>query len=246
MAKSPESNGKKGISDNDTNEIHVRSFYSKMEKGGLNYIKKEGNYLVISIIFPIFSIITQVLNLIFMLILEAMKPPIGPGSQGPLPIDIITSIIIFLIIALISLINSAYLFQWRQKIYSYEASVDKPIDISSSQEINNFPNNNISLTRIFYDIIKNMETIRIIFIALNFISIYYLIWFFGFFLIRRDSIIPPQPHPLLSEVIAVLNIISLVVLMIYLIFQWRHFYSWNKKLTKLRTLEKKVYKEINI
>ena len=246
MDKSPKSNGNNDISDNSTNKFHAKSFYSKMEKGGLNYIKKEENYLVISIVFPIFTIITQVLNLIFMLLLEAMKPPTGPKPEGPLPIDKFTSIFIFLIIALIALINSMYLIQWKQKIHSYEDFVEKFTDISSFQETNDFPKNNVSLTRIFYDIIKSMERLRIVFLGLNLICVYYFVWFFGFLIIRREALIPPFPHPIFSEIVAVLTIISLFVLIIYIAFEWRHFYGWNKKLTKLRQFEKKVYKEINL
>jgi len=43
-----------------------------------------------------------------------------------------------------------------------------------------------------------------------------------------------------------LNIICQVGLILYLIFEWRHFYRWNKKLKKLKEFEKKIYKELDI
>jgi hypothetical protein len=43
-----------------------------------------------------------------------------------------------------------------------------------------------------------------------------------------------------------LNVILQVLLIIYLFINWRHFIRWNKKLTKLKDLERQIYKELDL
>jgi hypothetical protein len=86
-----------------------------------------------------------------------------------------------------------------------------------------------------------MRILKLTFIGLNIICAYYLIWFVGFFFIRPPL---PLPRPPLHYIVQWLNIFSQIGLLFYLIFEWRHFYRWNKKLKELKEFERKIYLEI--
>ena len=246
MPNQSESNGKNGVKHENNLNASVSFLYSRLEKGGLDYVKKQKNYLTFSAFFPIYTIIIQVINLIFIFQLEAMRPPLGPNPGGPDLFDIVSPIIIFLVISFFTLIHCAYLVKWRRLLNHYENYSKKLRKISSTQEESNYPTGGVSLTHIFYDIIKNMEKIRIIFVILIFFFIYNSIWFFRFFFIRLDQIAPIHPPPIQQHLTVILNFISQISLIIYLLFQGRHFYRWNKKLSELKTYERKIFKELDL
>lgn len=197
--------------------------FSKIEKGGLNYIKNERYYLIVSALVPIYIIIVQCINLGYIL----TAPPVNPlDPQPPVnPINAFTPIIILLVISFFALINFRYLLSWKGKVKTYEGKK---------------PGKQKTLTSLFYDIIKNMETIRVIFIIVNIISFYYFIWFILWALSIMDPHHPPPPLH-----VNILNGLSQGGLLIYLIIEWRHFYQWNRKLSKLKKFEREIYKELN-
>jgi len=246
MSEQPETNEKKGLHPENGKNENNNLLYSILEKGGLDYVKKQENYLTISAIFPIYTIIIQVINLIFILQLEAMKPPIGPNPGGPDFFDIISPILIFFVISFFTLINSTYLVKWRNILNQYENYGRKIRKISSIQEESNYPEGNVSLTRVFYDIINYMEIIRIVFVILIIFFIYNSIWFFRFFFVRLDQIAPIHPPPIQQHFTVILNFISQISLIIFLLFQGRHFFRWNKKLSELKSYERKIYKELDL
>ena len=214
-------------------------FYEPLERGGLNYINNQKNYLIFSAIFPIYLIILQILNIVFILTLETQKP--ADIERGPTLLDILTPIIILLVISLFALAIFIFLIGWKKKINQYKNQQENIAQFSFSDPDDNFPEKNITLTRLFYKIIDNMRVIRIIFICLNIICFYHFFWTINFFLIRR----PPQhPHPPLHFLVQWLNILSQIGLIFYLVFEWRHFYHWNKKLKELKKFEKDVYTEL--
>lgn len=197
--------------------------FSKIEKGGLNYIKNERYYLIVSALVPIYIIIVQCINLGYIL----TAPPVNPlDPQPPVnPINAFAPIIILLVISFFALINFRYLLSWKGKVKTYEGKT---------------PGKQKTLTSLFYDIIKNMETIRVIFIIVNIISFYYFIWFILWALSIMDPHHPPPPLH-----VNILNGLSQGGLLIYLIIEWRHFYQWNRKLSKLKKFEREIYKELN-
>ena len=196
--------------------------FLKIESGGLNYIKNEKNYLILSAVVPIYMIIVQCINLGYVF----TAPPIDPSDPRPPinPFNVFTPSIILFIISFFALINFIYLMSWREKIKIYEGKALK------KQK---------SLTSLFYDIVKSMKTIRIIFIIVNINSLYYFIWFILWTLSIMEPHHPPPPLH-----INILNGLSIVGLLIYLIIQWKHFIQWNRKLRKLRFFEKQIFNEI--
>ena len=102
----------------------------------------------------------------------------------------------------------------------------------------------ISLTNLFYNIITDMQTIKIIFYIMNIVCLFYFQWFiriiFGDLFIRRIFISPQQ------TTIQILNFIAQIGLLFYMVFEWKHFIRWNKKLKKLSKLESKIYNELEL
>ena len=214
-------------------------FYEQFERGGLNYVNNQKNYLIFSALFPIFLIIIQILNIVFILTLESKKP--ADIERGPTLLDVLSPILILLVISLFALAIFIFLFGWKKKINQYKNQQEIVAQFSFSDPDNKFPRKHITLTHLFYKIIDNMRVIRILFICLNVICFYHFFWTINFFIIRRP---PPHPHPPLHFVVQWLNISSQIVLVIYLIFEWRHFYHWNKKLKELKKFERDIYAEI--
>jgi hypothetical protein len=123
------------------------------------------------------------------------------------------------------LVNFGYLLSWKGKVRTYEGKI---------------PGKQKTLTSIFYDIVQNMKKIRVIFIIVNIISLYYFIWFILWALNIMDPIHPPPPPH-----VNILNGLSQGGLLIYLILQWKHFIHWNRKLSKLKKFEREIYEEFN-
>ncbi|MHA1670271.1 MAG: hypothetical protein ACTSV5_06785 [Promethearchaeota archaeon] len=217
MSEFPEKNKELFREENNSMEM-----FSKIEKGGLNYINKERNYLIMSALIPVYIIIVQFVNLIYIL----TAPSINPLDPRPPvnPINAFTPIIIFLVISFFALINFIYLLSWKGNVKTYEGKT---------------PGKQKTLTSLFYDIIKNMETIRVIFIVVNIISFYYFIWFTLWALSIMDPHHPPPPFH-----VNILNGLSQGGLLIYLIIEWKHFNQWNRKLKQLKLFEKQIFHEI--
>ena len=196
--------------------------FLKIEKDGLKYIKNERNYLIMSALVPIYIIIVQCINLGYIF----TAPPINPLDPRPPvnPINAFTPIIILLIISFFALVNYRYLISWKGKVKIYEGKT---------------PSKQKTLTSIFYDIIKSMENIRVIFIIVNIISLYYFIWFILWALSIMDPHHPPPPLH-----VNILNGLSQGGLLLYLILQWKHFIQWNRKLKQLKLFEEQIFHEI--
>ena len=205
-----------------TNRNTSEQSFLKIEKDGLKYIKNERNYLIMSALVPIYIIIVQCINLGYIF----TAPPINPLDPRPPvnPINAFTPIIILLIISFFALVNYRYLISWKGKVKIYEGKT---------------PSKQKTLTSIFYDIIKSMENIRVIFIIVNIISLYYFIWFVLWALSIMDPHHPPPPLH-----VNILNGLSQGGLIIYLIIQWKHFIQWNRKLKQLKLFEKQIFHEI--
>ena len=217
MKETPDNNVKRSMEDT-TSEGN----FLKIERGGLNYIKNEWNYLIMSALVPIYIIIVQCINLAYIF----TAPPINPLDPRPPinPINVFTPIIILLVISFFALVNFRYLISWKGKVKIYEGKA------SRKQK---------SLTSLFYDIVKNMKTIRVIFIIVNIISLYDFIWFLLWALSILDPYHPPPPLH-----VNILNGLSQGGLLIYLIIQWKHFIQWNRKLRQLKLLEEQIFHEI--
>jgi len=225
--------------------------YSNLEKGGLDYVKREKNYLKISITYPIFSLSIQLLNLLLI-------PLLGTLSSVPHPnpfflFDMLTPALISFVVTMFFLANAIFSIRWKRKVEDYERLSTKFSKDSTSvdnNDQNSLAASNPSLTVLFYDIVKNMEVIRKLFIIVNIFLLYNVTWFIHFAFIRfrfgDPSAIPTISDPEDFIIIGVLNLLNVVGMAFYLIYEWKHFYRWNKKLRKLKELEKKISKELDL
>ena len=218
--------------------------------GGLYYIKNQRNYLLINAIIPAYCFIVQTINLIFtfMFILrieellqriEEIFPQRRIQKTPFFLIDALTPSLLFFVFIIFSIINFIFLVRWRKKVHQYE---NQQQDASLSED-------NVTLTQLFYDIIEIMEKLKKIFIVLNVFFVFYIQWFFRFFL--NELLFRKIPSstgliPFRSVFMPWLNLILQLLLLIYLVMNWRHFLRWNKKLTKLKDYEKQIYRELDL
>ena len=90
------------IERNSIEDKNLEDFFLKIERGGLNYIKNERNYLIMSALMPIFILIVQCINLGYIF----SAPPINPSDPlPPNPVNVITPIVILIIISFFALVN---------------------------------------------------------------------------------------------------------------------------------------------
>lgn len=239
----------KNSSKNERNhkETMKNSFYQDIENNGLKYIKQQKQYLIITAIFPIYSIFVQIFNIISVLdriSRPPLKPPINPLLETQIIFNILTPSIILLVISTFAFVKFIFLYMWMRKVHEYEIQTNIQQKILKNTENQEIVRSSITLTQLFYDIVEHMQLIRIIFILLNLVFILYLHWSIGFFL-RFYGILThliPLPH----NIFYILNAVSEFGLILYMGFEWKHFYKWNKKIQHLNKLEKKIYEELNV
>jgi len=215
------------------------SWYLKLEESGINYINKYKYYLILSALLPIFLIIIQIINSAFISLIEKSRSLIG--FKFMLNFEIHAPRFKLITISIIGLVKFIYLFNWNRKLIEYQKQYKDFMKNNKSMKEEAFSKEGFLLTKLFYDIISQMKISKGIFILINIFCFVYFFWNFVFFLGC-----PPIPHPLPSSfcIIGLFNFISTVILIAYLIFEWRHFYCWNKKLKKLSEFEKKIYSEL--
>ncbi len=214
-------------------EASQKTFYTRLEKGGLNYINHKKNYLLFSAVIPIFIITVQSISFIFQIILSFT----GPGRGPPLH-EVLAPMTLLLIIGLFTLINFLFLLRWKNKTENYISQQTFESKVSKFDEEMESTKKRITLTEFFYEIVRNMNIIKIFFIFLNAVCVYYYIWYYGFFMGNR-----PPSNPLMNAIMT-LTIVSQIVLIIYLIYEWNHFLKWNKKLQALKSFERQIYQDL--
>lgn len=225
---------------NDKNTLERKSsWYLKLEESGINYINKYKYYLILSALLPIFLIIIQIINTSFIALVEKDISLIG--FKYLLGFEIFAPRFKLMTISMIGLVKFIYLFNWNKKLIDYREEYKNFMKNNNSVKEEPLPKESFPLTRLFYDIISQMKISKVIFILINVICFVYFIWNFIFFLVSPP--VPPLLFPLF-RIIGLFNFISQVILIAYLIFEWRHFYRWNKKLKKLSNFEKKIYSEL--
>ncbi len=220
------------------------SSIDKIDKWGLNYIRKTRFYLKISAILPIYTIIIGIINLGFLIYLYT----ISTESHKVIPIHGIIVFICFISILLISLLQFLFLRKWNLKIKVYNKMIKIEKNDNSNvldENINkNIKMDEMSLTDIFYEVINHMEKIRKLFIILNIFSAIYI--FYNSLMFVRLFIFIKKAFILIFQTIRYLNLSVAIVLIIYLIYMWHHYIKWNKKLKKLKNYEIMISQELNL
>ncbi|MFW9904880.1 MAG: hypothetical protein ACFFFH_11150 [Candidatus Thorarchaeota archaeon] len=192
-------------------------------KTGINYIKNEGYYLIFTGIFPILIAIIQILNIFFIFGTKPLPIPFPDRPPHPPLFDVLLPPLVLIIFALVGFTKFIFLMKWRSNLNKIEDEL--PI-----------------LTKIFYEIIVYMNRAKWLFAAENVIFVFYSQWMFHYFL--NDLLLnrlPPGP-----PIIQLLNLFAQIGLIFYLIFEWRHFLKWNKKLNELKLYEKKIFEELEL
>ncbi|MHA2226123.1 MAG: hypothetical protein ACXAC8_13010 [Candidatus Hodarchaeales archaeon] len=201
--------------------------------------------MILNALIPIYCIVVQLANLIFTLMyilrIDELLSKFGKNRTPVFFIDFIdlfTPSFLLLVFTIFTFTNFIFLLRWRKKVHEYEEHYQDP-DVDKGK---------VTLTQLFYDIINIMEKLRIIFYGLNVMFVFYLQWFFRFFLNELPRVIlrPVKPSLLLSNIMPWLNLSLLLLLLIYLAYNWRHFLKWNKKLIKLKDFEKQIYQELDL
>src|SRR5271157_936161 len=93
---------------------------------GLDYLQRQRHYVILSLLYPLFTIILQIFNTFFIInILDhppnQPAPSFGSHKVHMVPIfDIFTPGIIFSLLALVALVKIVFLFRMRKKVIYYE------------------------------------------------------------------------------------------------------------------------------
>jgi hypothetical protein len=230
-------------SEEENNVINEDLPYEKLEKSGLNYISKQETYLALSLIFPAFLSMLQIFNIIFIVSIEADLPSFMPTNRFfGLLFAILSPLLFFFMISLFGIVMFIFLIRWNKKVAQYKNQRKIAIKANLSNHYEASSRKTITLTKIFYDIIDTMKTLRIMFLILNVICIYHFGWIIFFIFFRRLPSTEPFHPP--RNFLSLSTAISQIILIIYLIYEWRHFYRWNIKFKLLRKLERKLYSEL--
>jgi hypothetical protein len=92
--------------------------YANLEKGGLDYVKREKNYLKISITYPIFSLSIQLLNLLLIPLLGTLSTSSHPNPFFLL--DMFTPALISFVVTMFFLLNAIISIRWKKKVENYQ------------------------------------------------------------------------------------------------------------------------------
>ncbi|MHA1973917.1 MAG: hypothetical protein ACTSW1_13045 [Candidatus Hodarchaeales archaeon] len=214
--------------------------YSKLESGGLNYIRNQRHYLLLSVIVPVYCVFVQLVNLTITLyyLFNVRQFPVAPSFKRigfVLLFDVFSPFIVLIIFSFFAILHFTYLWKWNKNVQRYEHYSRTDVD-----------DHNVSLTSIFYDIIENMEQIRKIFIVLIVVFVFYLQWFFRAFLTEIITIISVYRHGLgpLRIIAPILNLSVQIIIALYIILNYRHFKRWSGKLSRIKNLERQIYDEL--
>ncbi len=215
------------------------AFFDKLELYGLNYIKKNKNYLKVSIIFPFFSLIVIFFNVVFLFI--------GFENFKSIPIiglmHIIPSLCLSFTLSLFSFIQFNSLKKWNRKLRDYENFYTKNKENILEKKNDSSP----SLINMFYEIVDHMDRTKYLFYLLNLFSFLYVFWYFNavFFLIHLTDI-SRYNGPVMIPFPPIIDFISIIVLIIYIALLWKHFWKWNKKLNQIQKYEHKIAEELEL
>jgi hypothetical protein len=227
-----------------TSTVPSSSEYTKMEQGGLDYIRKKKWYLIVSAAFPIYILIVEVLTASFFMRSMGMNPQF----QGRVMYHAMVPSFGGLFILILSIFQFLFLLGWRRKLQIYESQkhalhLQTPHDSSDKEKELTVPEKTMSLTRLFYGIVDHMEKIRILFIIFNLVALYTIFFSMNFFVFNSKPInVDNQKFPIMKW----LNFSSSIFLLLYLVFEWFHFIKWNRKLNHLRAFEKKICDELEL
>lgn len=212
--------------------------YSSIKSKGITYIKNQRNYLILNALVSFIAFFVSIINLIFQLYFLIIinqvrdKPfPFRPNAFSI--IDSITPIVIMFILFIFLLFHYYFLLKWKKLVNAYE---DQKSTTNEGE---------VTLIEMIYSIIDIMDRIKKIFLGLNVLFILYFQWFFRYFFNAILAFTHPTPiFPSYRILLPAINVLFQIVLIIYITINWKHFMKWNKKLNKIRDLEKEIYNEL--
>jgi len=220
---------------------------------GLQYLKHQITVFTIPIIFSIYTLIIQGINILFITSIlggldpSHLPPPPPPPDQPPM-IDQLTPALIIIIFAIFLIIKGRFLINLRKNIVQYEIHQKRNASLGNSETMEPHSNSErlgtdsgLTLTTIFYRVIGHMEFIQKLSICLYVVLIFYSQWYIRYFLMLFGFV----PGALLNwdDFIFLLNFTNQILLLVYIIFDLRQFIKWNAKLKRLHVLEREIAQE---
>jgi hypothetical protein len=216
---------------------------------GLEYLRRQRHYLIISLFYPFFTIVLQVFNTIFIIdVLNRFAGPLGgPSSpvhfQAPPLVDVLTPSIILIVLAIVAFVKLTYVFKLRKKVGAFEKQprqdTFKEADLDEGTP-NSPEEPEVALTDLFYDLADHIELLQKISIIFYIGCCVYLEWFIRYFLLQFTAF---HMLPLFHNVVFWLNFADFIALILFLIVDVRQFVRWRKKLKRLHQYERRIYAE---
>ena len=228
---------------NNPKKYFSKGTYSRIEQGGLDYIQKKKWYLIISAVFPIYIFIVEILTTLFYL--KSLE--IEVEYHGRVISYILTSSLGTMFILVLLLFQFLFLLGWRRKLQFYLDQKESIHILENDSEILendlNQREQRVSLTKLFYGIVRHMEKVRTLFFLFNFLALYMIFSSTRIFWFNKR---PFQMDNFGFGTMKWLKMTSSILILFYLGFEWFHFLKWNKKFTQLRAFEKRVYEELDL
>ena len=202
-------------------------------------------FLVLSAIVPLTVLLIQIANIVF--IIDQPPPPPPPGTElnGNI-INGITPLIIMVIMSIYCGLFLIFMLKWRNKARKFEKQKKVFRKMLEETQEEKEGTEFISYTQMSYENLKHMKRMRIVSYITSIAAILYIWWVIRGFLVTLGVILPTIPfnHP--PMVLNAFNIIAQVILISYICYQWVFIHRWNRKLKRIKVLEKQVTKELEL
>ncbi len=226
--------------------------YHQLSTLGLDYLHRQNHTLILSLIYPLFTLILQIFNTFFILNIFFHPPGHPPPDFIPhdmfrIPfLDELTPTLVFIVLAVVALIKISLIFNIRKNVILFAERQDqknKLTEIGNADDIRNEKSNSdkISLTDIFYNFANHLQTIQKLSIFLYIICFFFVQWYIRYFLLLFGGF--PGPIPTFNNIMYYFNLGDFIGLILFLIPDVRQFIRWNKKLSKLKSFEQRIYSE---
>lgn len=216
------------------------------EREVFRYIKKEERVISWSGIFPLILVAFNSINLfVAYRWLEFYDVPVTEGFVR------ITPIIVGIILASFAFVQFFFLWVWTRKVHAYGMNTGQNLELNKGESARNGPasvdprSKTPTLPSLLYSLANFMGKLKIVFIVILACGAFYIAWVVWFvwesWALRIFWI--PQAY---FMVVWGLNVASVVVVGIFLVFEGRILWQWMQKLERLSQFEKQVLDELHL
>ncbi len=221
---------------------------------GLDYLHRQNQTLVLSLIYPLFTLVLQIFNTFFIFnvffhIPDHPSLDFTPHDIFRIPfLDDITPVLVFIALAFVALLKIGFIFNLRKKAIIFakrHAIQNKATKNVNVDDIFNrvSPSNIITLTDLFYNLVKYLGIIQKLSIFFYIMSFFFVQWYIRYFLLLFGGF--PDPTPTFINLMYYFNFLDFIGLIGFLIPDVRQFIRWNRKLRKLGSFEQTIHNEFD-